>query len=75
MVSKKPEDPQLEPMASDTITWSGIQGLGSPLYICGVSILYMRKKQAAIFEPEEKNISLPHSIAQTCTTLPTFIST
>ena len=31
---QKPEDPNLSPMADDTITQGGIQGLGSPLYIC-----------------------------------------
>ena len=35
--SAKPEDPQFEPMAEDAITWGGIRGLGSPLYICGSS--------------------------------------
>ena len=27
------EDPNLSPMADDTIAWGSIQGLGSPVYI------------------------------------------
>ena len=33
---QKPEDPQFEPMADDTITQGSIGGLGSPMYICGL---------------------------------------
>ena len=38
--SAKSEDPNLSPMADDTITRDGIQGLGSPLYICGPCTSY-----------------------------------
>ena len=31
---QKPKTPNLSPMADDAITWGGIRGLGSPLYIC-----------------------------------------
>ena len=35
LVGKNPETPNLSPMADDAITWGGMRGLGSPLYICG----------------------------------------
>ena len=31
---QNPNTPNLSPMADDAITWGGILGLGSPLYIC-----------------------------------------
>ena len=33
MVGKIPKTPNLSPMVDDAITWDGIGGLGSPLYI------------------------------------------
>ena len=35
VISKNPKTPNLSPMADDAITRGGIQGLGSPAYICG----------------------------------------
>ena len=35
VVGKNLKTPNLSPMADGTITQGGIQGLGSPLYICG----------------------------------------
>ena len=35
VVDKIPKNPNLSPMADDAITWGSIQGLGSPVYICG----------------------------------------
>ena len=35
VVSKNLKTPKLSPMADDAITWGGIGGLGSPVYICG----------------------------------------
>ena len=36
---KNPNTPNLSPMADETIPRGSIQGLGSPLYICGAMIL------------------------------------
>ena len=33
--SAKPDDPQIEHMVDDAITWSNIGSLGSQVYICG----------------------------------------
>ena len=41
VVSKNPKTLNLSPMADDAITWGGIRGLGSPLYICGYNALYI----------------------------------
>ena len=38
VVSKKLKTLKLSPMAEDAITWGGIGGLGSLVYICGCSI-------------------------------------
>ena len=35
VVTKNPKTPNLNPMADDAITRGGIQGLGSPMYVCG----------------------------------------
>ena len=38
VVGKNPQTPKLSPMADDTITWGSIGGLGSLVYICGLSV-------------------------------------
>ena len=37
VVSKNPKTPKLSSMADDAITWGGIGGLGSLVYICAWS--------------------------------------
>ena len=34
-VGKNWKTPNLIPLADDAVTWGGIRGLGSPVYICG----------------------------------------
>ena len=36
MVDKNPKTPNLSLMADDVITWDGLGGLGSPVYIYGL---------------------------------------
>ena len=38
VVGKNPNSPNLSPMTDDAMTRVGIQGLGSPVYICGNNI-------------------------------------
>ena len=35
VVSRNSKTPNLNPVADDSITKGGIQGMGAPLYICG----------------------------------------
>ena len=42
---QKPEDSNLSLMADQVITWGSIRGLGSPLYICDISVSFNNKKK------------------------------